>query len=286
MLNFKLSAFSDEFATDFNKQLDICKSYNIDYIEIRNVNGKSFCDFTTDEARKIKSEMDKKNIKVSSIGSPIGKINITDDFKSHLQKFKNVLDIADIVETKYIRMFSFFIPKGENPNNYRNEVISRWQQFVEAAKGRNKILLHENEKDIYGDTAERCYDLLNTLNCDYVRATFDPANFVQCGVQTYPHAFDLLRPYIEYIHIKDAKFSDCKVTPAGLGDGNIKSILSDLNKNNYNGFICLEPHLSEFEGFSALEGGSTSISIDKNLTGEQVVQIAYNAFDKVLKEVI
>lgn len=280
-----ISAFSDEFATDFNEQMDICEKYDIKYIEIRNVNGKNFCDHTLDEVKELKKIMDKRGFKVSAIGSPLGKINITHDFKAHLELFKKVLDMADIVKTKYIRMFSFFMPKGEKPEKYRDEVISRWQEFIKIAKGRNIILLHENEKDIYGDTAERCYDLLSTLNCDYVRATFDPANFVQCDVKPYPDAFNLLKPYIEYVHIKDAKFYDHTVTPAGLGDAMIKEILENLNNNNYNGFLSLEPHLAEFTGFASLENGE-SINVNTKLKGEEVLKTAYTAFQAVINELL
>lgn len=277
-----LSAFSDEFATDFNEQMDICEKYGINHIEIRNVNGKNFCDHSLDEVKELKKIMDKRGFKVSAIGSPLGKISILDDsFKAHLELFKKVLDMADIVECKYIRMFSFFIPKGENAEDYRDEVILRWREFIKIAEGRNVILLHENEKDIYGDTAERCYDLLNTLNCSYVRATFDPANFVQCNVKTYPYAFNLLRPYIEYVHIKDAKSSDHTVTPAGYGDGMIKEIIEDLKNNNYNGFISLEPHLAEFTGFASLENGE-SINTNTELRGEEVLKIAYNALIEIV----
>lgn len=281
---FKLSAFSDEFASDFNEQMRLCKKYNIDYIEVRNVNGKNFCDYSLDEVKDLKKQMDKMEIRISAIGSPIGKININDDFIPHLDKFKTVLDMAKIVESKYIRMFSFFIPKNQNPNDYRDEVILRWQQFIKAAEGSGITLLHENEKEIYGDTPERCYDLLNSLNCDYVRATFDPANFVQCDVEPYPYAFNKLKDYIEYIHIKDAKSSDYTVTPAGFGDGKIKELIKALYDNNYDGFITLEPHLSEFEGFASLENGA-SITTGKKMTGEEVLITAYNAINKIILEV-
>ena len=120
-------------------------------------------------------------------------------------------------------------------------------------KGAGITLLHENEKDIYGDTPERCLDLLTSLNCEYVRATFDPANFIQCGVEVYPHAYTMLRPYIEYMHIKDAKASDGAVTVAGRGDGHIPSVLQDLKDSGYTGFLSLEPHLTNFVGFADLE---------------------------------
>ena len=253
MSQFILSGFADEIAPELDTQIRVMKSLEISYIEMRGVNGKSLCDYSLAQAQEIKAQLDEAGVKISAIGSPIGKINITDPFEPHLEAFRHVLDLADCMETKYIRMFSFFMPKGADPSQYRDEVLLRWQGFVDAAKGRGITLLHENEKDIYGDTPERCLDLLSSLNCEYVRATFDPANFIQCGVEVFPHAYTMLRPYIEYMHIKDAKASDGAVTVAGRGDGHIPSVLQDLKDSGYSGFLSLEPHLTNFVGFADLE---------------------------------
>ena len=253
MSQFILSGFADEIAPELDTQIRVMKSLEISYIEMRGVNGKNLCDYSLAQAQEIKAQLDEAGVKISAIGSPIGKINITDPFEPHLKAFRHVLDLADCLETKYIRMFSFFMPKGVDPSQSRDEVLCRWQGFVDAAKGRGITLLHENEKDIYGDTPERCLDLLTSLNCEYVRATFDPANFIQCGVEVYPHAYTMLRPYIEYMHIKDAKASDGAVTVAGRGDGHIPSVLQDLKDSGYTGFLSLEPHLTNFVGFADLE---------------------------------
>jgi len=243
MDKFILSAFADEIDTDLKKQMDVLVQHGIKYIEMRGVNGKNLVEYSLDEVREIKQKLDERGFKISAIGSPIGKIQITDEFETHLELFKHTLDIAEILETKYIRMFSFFIPKGDDPAIHRAEVMNRWYRFINAAEGKKVILLHENEKDIYGDTPERCLDILSTMNCDFLKVTFDPANFVQCDVEVYPKAFTLLKEYIEYIHIKDAVYSDHHVTPAGGGDGRVKEILEELNRNDFKGFISIEPHL-------------------------------------------
>ena len=87
-------------------------------------------------------------------------------------------------------MFNY-IPEGKDPADYREEVLKRWKEFLKAAEGTGIVLLHENEKEIYGDTPERCLDLVESLNSDYFRLTFDTANFVQCGVEPYPKAFNM-----------------------------------------------------------------------------------------------
>lgn len=278
---FTISAFADEIDMNLTTQMDVLEKYHIHHIEMRGVNGKNLSDCTVSEAKEIKAQMDARGFRLSAVGSPIGKIGITDDFAPHLEQFKRVLEIAHCMKTDYIRMFSFFIPKGDDPDRYQDAVLERWHGFITAAKGSGITLLHENEKEIYGDTAERCLNLLQKLDCDFVRATFDPANFVQCGVEVFPHAFELLRPYIAYMHIKDAKFSDGSVTPAGQGDGRVADVLSALQADGYDGFLSLEPHLADFEGFSALEQDCDETKPDKS-KGALLFGVAADALSGIL----
>ena len=285
MTKFILSAFADEIDDSLQTQMDVLDEYGIRYIEMRGVNGKNVSELTLDEARDIKKQLDTRGFKISALGSPIGKIPITDEFAPHLQLFKHVLMVAGILETKYIRMFSFFIPSREDPAKYRDEVMLRWKSFIDAAAGSGLILLHENEKEIYGDTPERCLDILKTMNCNYLKAIFDPANFVQCNVETYPHAFELLKDEVIYLHIKDALVSDHSVVPSGYGDGKVREILTALTKRGYYGFLSLEPHLQQFRGFAGLERNAASISKDIPTDGPGKFRIAYEALQKVIGEI-
>ena len=280
MHNFILSAFADEINPGLSTQISVLKKYGINHIEMRGVNGKNITKHTLDEVKEIKKELDDNGFKISAVGSPIGKIQITADFAPELDLFKHVLEQAKILDTKYIRMFSFFMPEGKNPADYRDEVMSRMQQYIDAAKGSGLVLLHENEKDIYGDTAERCLDLLKTLNCDYLKATFDPANFVQCGVAPFPHAYEMLKDYIIYYHIKDARAADGQVTPSGYGDGGLPQLIEELKATSFNGFLSFEPHLGDFTGFAELENGKTYEN--KPASGESLFDVAYTALKRFL----
>jgi sugar phosphate isomerase/epimerase len=245
MSKFTLSAFADEIDPDLQIQMNVLEECSIKFIEMRSINGKNITEYTLDEVKEIKSQLDERGFRISAVGSPIGKIKITDEFEPHFELFKHTIEIAKILDTQYIRMFSFLIPEDDDPKIYREEVLIRWQKFINAAEGTGIVLLHENEKGIYGDTAIRCLDLLEALNCNYVKAIFDPANFVQCNVQTYPEAYELLKDYIVYLHIKEAVYSDLHVTPAGMGDGRVREILSELHTKGFAGFLSIEPHLSE-----------------------------------------
>ncbi len=278
MANYKISGFSDEISSSVTEQFAALKRLGIEYFEPRGIDGKNISLLTEDEAYKLKETMDVCGIKASSIGSPIGKIKITDEFEPHFELFKNVVKIAKILGTRNIRMFSFFAD-GEWDSAKRDEVIRRLRAFIDYAKQNDVILLHENEKDIYGDVKDRCVDLMENLFCDNFKAVFDPANFVQCGQDTRL-CYDELKDYIEYMHIKDANISDGKVVPAGIGDGNVKYITESLIKSGYNGFFSMEPHLGSFEGLAALENDDKMANLPKG--GEGTFTLAYRYFKDIL----
>src|SRR5699024_1076575 len=108
--------------------------HDINHIEMRGVNGKGLVEHTLDEVKDIKRQIDDRGFKISAVGSPIGKIGIKDDFAPHLDLFKHTLEIAKILETDYIRMFSFYIPEGEDPEGYRSEVLKRLKDLVDLAE--------------------------------------------------------------------------------------------------------------------------------------------------------
>lgn len=223
--------------------------------------------------------MDHAGIKVSAIGSPIGKILITDAFEPHFLRFQHIVNLAKVLDTRYIRMFSFFIPQDDNPAKYKTEVFHRIGKFIEYAKENNVILLHENEKDIYGDTKERCLELMNEFYGAHFRCTFDFANFIQCKENTL-QAYEMLKPFIEYIHIKDALYDTGEVVPAGHGNGHIKGILQDLHNNEFVGYLSLEPHLTNFSGLKDLERDTKTRSMTD---GEAAYVLAYDELQKVLR---
>ncbi|MBQ8525952.1 MAG: sugar phosphate isomerase/epimerase [Clostridia bacterium] len=282
MLKYNITGFSDEIDPDIIKQFEHLNKLGIEYFEPRGISGTNISDLTVAEAHELKATMDKYGIKASSIGSPIGKIGINDPFEPHLEKLAHTIEIAKILGTKYIRIFSFFIPKGEHPSDYREDVMRRMKAMADLAEKEGVMLLHENEKDIYGDIASRCLDVVTTVNSPALRCVFDPANFVQCGQVTYPEAFDMLRSYIEYMHIKDA-LEDCSVVPAGHGAGHVPELVQALFDMNYSGFFSLEPHLGAFEGLAELEVGDEMLSLDKSDSSK--FTLAYNELMKIINSV-
>lgn len=286
MIKHTFSGFADEISRNLDEQIEVLKELGIGFLELRSVDKINISDFTVDFANKVKAKLDENNIKVSAIGSPIGKIKITDEFEPHFEKFKHVVMLSKLFETKYIRMFSFYIEQGDDPEIYFDEVVSRLSKMIEYAKENGVVLLHENEKEIYGDTHTRCKKLFDTLGCESFRCTYDPANFVQCNCDTV-EAFELLKENIEYMHIKDARYSDGLVVPPGKGDGQIKKLIEKLDKMNYCGFISLEPHLRVFAGLEALENGQTPlVDTSSQYNGPSGFRFAHKCLSEIINSVI
>lgn len=276
----KIYAFADEASPLIDGQILAMKENHLDGVEIRNVDNVNVSDISDAKAREVKKKFDGAGLSVWSIGSPIGKIDIEkDSFCRHIEKFKRTLEIAEILDAKNIRLFSFFTPE-ENRDDYKYEVINRLSQFSELAKGTGITLCHENEKGIYGDTPERCLEIHKAL--PEIKAIFDPANYIQCGVDT-SKAWEIIKPYIKYLHIKDA-LADGSVVPAGKGAGNLEYILKDFKSLGGNE-LTIEPHLTVFEGLKELENeDNTSVvgEVYRYSSNTEAFTAAANALRKIL----
>lgn len=282
-MDVKIYAFADEASPALDGQIAAMKENGLDGLELRNADGVNVSELTARAAREIRKRLDGEGLRVWSAGSPLGKTDITDaDFGRQLDKLKYTIDIAYILGAECVRLFSFYIPAGEDPDKYRNEVIERLGSFADSAKGSGITLCHENEKGIYGDTAERCLEIHRAL--PEIRGVFDPANFVQCGQDTL-EAWERLKPYIKYMHIKDA-LTDGSVVPAGKGKGNIRAIAKDFIACGGRAFT-LEPHLTVFEGFEALERGEAAAKSENSgasAAEKYVYESGRAAFDAACRE--
>jgi sugar phosphate isomerase/epimerase len=249
-----LTGFADEISPELEEQLETLAQESMGYMELRSVWNTNVLDLADDDLDRVKSATAQRDIRISSIGSPIGKVPVTEPFEPHLERFRRALHAADVMEAPYLRVFSFFIPEGQEPGHYREEVIDRMAIMAGEAKDSGITLLHENEKEIYGDVPSRCLDILAGVGSPALRAAWDAANFVQCGVRPYKEGYASLRPYVEYMHVKDALSGSNRVVPAGEGDGQLPETLSALHDSGFDGFFSLEPHLASVGTYSGFSG--------------------------------
>ena len=268
----RLAAFADEISPDLDVQIANCKQYGVTHIELRGVAGKNVLDFDKPMRAEIKKKLTDNGLGVISIGSPIGKVKLSEPFEPHFERFKIAVESAEFFDAPFIRIFSYYdaFPNG------RAEVLRRMQQKVDYVQRFRPVLVHENEKDIYGERGPQCLDLHRSIDSPKFRAAFDFANFVQAEDNPLDN-WPLLKPYTVHIHIKDALMGSGKVTPAGEGDGHVAEILKDAYAGGYRGFLSLEPHLSaagQFSGFSGPTLFGVAVEALRKLARENSIPLA------------
>lgn len=253
-MSVKISGFYDEASLDFETQLKLVKELGESFMCPRIVNKKNLANYTAEEFEKtVWPLMKEYGVRFSSIGSPIGKIGLYDDeaYREQLKKLEELVKICKLTGCRYIRVFSFHCNTSGDCSGYFPEVVKKIRGFLEVAEGSDIILLHENEKKIFGDIPERCLMLYNEINNPQFKLAFDASNYIQCGADPR-EAYALLKDYAVYYHIKDCSAEKVEV-PLGLGEGNYKEMLTDLIVNRkYDGFLTLEPHTGKYADFKIL----------------------------------
>ena len=270
----KLSAFADEVTESFRGQVEYLASEKVGYIEPRFIDKKNIMDLSQAELKEARQMLRDHGIKVSAIGSPIGKVKLDEPFEPHLDKFKHAVDLAQFFETPFIRMFSYYAPEGEDIDGYRDQVLERMAAKVAVVEGSDVTMVHENEAHIYGHSAKNCADLIEAIGSDKLRLAYDPANFVwgEKLTNNVEACWPIMKPYVVHIHIKDWKLGSADIgSVPGEGDGQIKELLAELAAMNYDGCMTMEPHLQtggQFGGSTGPELFSRAIAAVRELSAE------------------
>lgn len=270
-----LSAFADEASSSVSGQIKAMTANGISMLEARGIDGKNISEIGRDKAKEVRELLEAEGLSVWSIGSPVGKSKISDPFEKEKERFLRVLDNAVTMNASCIRLFSFF---EVSTKDERDEVMYRLSEFVRLSSGSNVVLCHENEKGIYGYNTENCLDVHKSVAG--LKAVFDPANFIQCGVNV-KEAWDALKGYVHYMHAKDA-LEDGSVVPVGHGIGYWEVIAPEYAEMGGK-VISLEPHLRVFEGLSNLQDEELSFKYSYK-SADEAFKAATDALRVILKK--
>lgn len=250
---WSLSGFGDEVDPDPAIQAAVLLALGASHIEVRSAWGVNVSELEPEAVQRLKAILDDKGLKVSAVASPIGKVDVSLPVEHELGRLRRIISVAKALDTKYVRIFSFYRGEAQGQEEIRDAVMERMKALASEAAAHDVVLLHENEKGIYGDTPERVLDIMETVNSPALRVAWDNANFVQVGVKPYTEGYALLRPYLEYLQVKDAIATTGEVVPSGEGDGELDATIAALAADGYKGFASLEPHLAsahELGGYS------------------------------------
>lgn len=250
---WQLSGFGDEIDPDPAVQASVLLALGASHIEVRSAWGTNVSELVPAQVAELKEILDAKGLKVSAVASPIGKVDVSLPVEHELDRLRQIISVARGLDTRYIRIFSFYRGEGQSAEDIRDGVLARLRALAALAEESGVVLLHENEKGIYGDTPQRVLDIMESVNSPALRVAWDNANFVQVGVKPYTEGYAILRPYLEYFQVKDALSTTGAVVPSGEGDGELDATIAALKADGYSGFASLEPHLAsahELGGFS------------------------------------
>ncbi|MBO0870038.1 MAG: sugar phosphate isomerase/epimerase [Micromonosporaceae bacterium] len=243
-MTWSLSGFGDEIDPDPVVQLSVLQALGARHIEVRSAWETNVVRLSDGQLDRLAGLIADRGMAVSAVASPVGKVDIGDDPAAERERLARAVAAAHRFGSRYIRLFSFYRPEGVPAADVRAAVLARLRDFADLAEGEGVVLLHENEKGIYGDIPERVLDIVQSVGSPALRLAWDNANFVQVGVRPFTDGYRLLRPHLEYLQVKDALAGTGEVVPAGEGDGELRSTLTALRDDGYTGFASLEPHLA------------------------------------------
>jgi sugar phosphate isomerase/epimerase len=249
-----LSGFGDEIDPDPAVQLAVLQALGARHVEVRSVWNTNVLDLAPHQLERLSTVLTERGMAVSAVASPIGKVDVSVPVDAEVARLASAIRVAHRLGSRYIRIFSFYRRAGVEAAEVRDAVLTRMRALTDLAEREDVVLLHENEKAIYGDTPERVLDLIESIGSEALRVAWDSANFVQVGVRPFTDGYALLRPHLEYLQIKDAVAGTGEVVPAGAGDGELVETLTALRDDGFRGFASLEPHLATSNALGGFSG--------------------------------
>ena len=229
----RLAVVADEIGTSIGEQIDSLKKANISNIELRKIDDKYLWEFSKEELINFKKILDRENIKVITLDSPVGKKPIP--YERKMELFDIYLDICDIFESEYIRIFSNL---GRNIDE--NEIKENLNRLCEKAKKRNIKLLMENERKTYAESPVDCFNLMQEEK--NINIIFDLSNAFLEGYNVFEE-YEKSKNRITYIHLRDFDNKTNKYAHLGQGNIGIEKFMEIIKRDNFDGVISIETHL-------------------------------------------
>jgi sugar phosphate isomerase/epimerase len=282
-LTWTLSGFADEAGASLDEQISALKTAGLKYIDIRGVDGYNIVDLPLDHAKTVKDKLDQAGISVQMFGSPIGKIDIADDFETDLKRIDHLAKLAPILGTSAVRIFSYYNASKRPAVEWKKISLSRLLSLRSAANDTGLVLYHENEREIFGDLVENVLTLgTEVRDGKSFRTIFDFDNYTQ-GDQNALDAWQLVKADVDAIHLKDS--AGKQHVPVGEGEGFIEKILLDALAIGWHGPLSVEPHLSHSGAVAATGPSGIENQSFKDMKDSERFILACNAATALLKRI-
>ena len=283
MPTWTLSAFADEADPQIDGQIAALKRAGYRHIDLRNVNGHNIAALPLDVAKDVRKKLDDAGITVAMYGSPIGKIDITDDLQQDLDRLRHLGELSGIFGCKAVRLFSFFNKTKLAKGDWQAKSLESMGKLKELALKLGLVLYHENESHIFGDHSDDVLKLAELRDGKSFMLIYDFANYIRTDEAGWD-TWQKLKDKTDYFHFKDQKSSGQHM-PMGQGDTDATRIMQDVAASGWEGGITLEPHLSFSDAVLATGASGTGAVALKDLPRAETFHIAAEAATKLVQQV-
>jgi sugar phosphate isomerase/epimerase len=261
------TGFADEVSSDLALQIKATRELGWQYIETRNINGKTLGTLSDSEFEVVEAMLNESNIKFNCYGSAIANWAChprkEEDFQKSLDDLYRAIPRMHKLGIKLLRGMSFLTPTDETPDSPELEAIifRKVRKLVEICADNGIVYGHENCMNYGGLSHRHTLKLLEKVNHENLKLIYDTGNpcfnYRALGSKPYPlqsswEFYKNVREHIVYVHIKDAvalpQDDGVRPTPvftwAGEGTGDVRAIVKDLLQSGYDGGFSMEPHVA------------------------------------------
>ena len=229
----KLAVVADEIGTTINEQIESLKMAGISNIELRKIDDKYLWEFSKEELIEFKKILDKENIKVITLDSPVGKKPIP--YSRKMELFDIYLEISEIFKNEYLRIFSNL---AEELNE--KDIKTNLHRLCEKASKKSIKLLMENERETFAETPVDCARLIDKEK--NISIIYDLSNAFLEGYNVF-ECYEKSKEKITYIHLRDYDLKNNRYAHLGKGDIKIEKFMEILKRDKFNNIISIETHL-------------------------------------------
>jgi len=278
---FDIAVFTDDMDQDLDHALDVVAEFGLEWIEIRSAWGKNLLFQSDEELEKTVSTIHNRGFKVASVSAPIFKSHLPgyaeaeagemfnsearDAPEQQMELIRRAGHVARKLNTQWIRCFSFWRLR-DDPTPYWNDMLPLYQQAVEVAAQEDIILVMENDFECNLGSGELASKMIAEVDSPNLRLLWDCGNAIFVGEQAYPHGYEMGKPYIGHVHVKDAVIDDETGEPRwvelGTGAMDMLGQLKALKSDGYDGVVSIENHWKP-------EGGTPEDGVRRSFAGLQ-----------------
>jgi sugar phosphate isomerase/epimerase len=250
-------AFTDEVLPDFEGAVRACVENGVTDVQVRNVRGTNIVHLPDGEAARIAGIARRYGVRVAGIGSPFGKCELSDEaWAAHAPLFERVLRLADLFDTRMVRVFAFFARERRRADGtpvslaeVLPEVAARLSGPVTRAAQHGLTLGLENEYTTLAGSCAEARAVLDSVGSPNLQICWDVASGWYTGEPVLPDGHEQVRGLICDVHVRDASDDPQRPGQHGavtrLGDGAIDwpEVVRRLRTDGYRGPLSLETHL-------------------------------------------